>query len=181
MTDLSLHVIDIIQNSLSAGATLIHLTVKEFEKKNLLEISIVDNGRGMSSDAVKSLENPFFTSRTTRRVGMGIPLFKDSALQSGGDLEIESEVGVGTTIRAFFELNHIDRPPLGDIANSFMLMVSANPEKEFIFDYIMEQGSYRFDTVEVKEVLEGMSIGDPALFSLLEGMIKSNLDQLKDI
>ena len=125
MNDLSLHIIDIIQNSLSAGAKRIGLTVKEDSANDRLTISIEDNGKGMSREVAAKLEDPFYTTRTTRKVGMGIPLFKQSAMQSGGNLSVESELGKGTTVTAWFELGNIDRPPLGDVANSFVLMVSA--------------------------------------------------------
>lgn len=180
MNDLSLHIIDVIQNSLSAGATLIELTISESIVKNRLDIVLADNGKGMTQEQVNSLDNPFFTSRTTRRVGMGIPLFKDSALQSGGDLKISSELGVGTTISANFVLDHIDRPPLGDIANSFILMVSANPNIDFKFYYHFEEESFVFDTVEIKEVLEGLPLNDPSVIRMLTQMVSNNIDDLKN-
>ncbi|HBZ24936.1 MAG TPA: ATP-binding protein [Rikenellaceae bacterium] len=180
MNDLSLHIIDIIQNSLSAGATLIKLTVNENIKEDLLTIEIEDNGKGMTPQQVMSLEDPFFTSRTTRRVGMGIPLFKQSALQSGGDLIVLSEPGVGTKVTATFKHSHIDRPPLGDLANSFILMVSANPERDFYFKYIYNGTEYHFDSVEVKEVLEGLPVNEPSVIRMLTGMVDENIKEIKE-
>ena len=179
MNDLSLHVIDIIQNSVSAGATLITLTIEEDTTKDLLRIVIGDNGRGMTPEQVGRLSDPFFTSRTTRKVGMGIPLFRQSAEQSGGGLVVESEPGRGTTVAATFGWSNIDRPPLGDIANSFILMVSANPELDFVFDYIYNGREYRFDTVEVKEALDGLPLNNPQVIMMLEGMVKENISDLK--
>lgn len=179
MNDLSLHIIDIIQNSLSAGASLITLTVKEDRLENSLSIEIEDNGKGMSQEQVNKLDDPFFTSRTTRRVGMGIPLFRDSARQSGGALVVTSELGKGTKVTATFDLNNIDCPPLGDIANSFVLMVSANPNVEFLFRYFVDENEYVFDTVEVKEILEGLPINSPAVMRMLTDMIDSNIQDLK--
>lgn len=180
MNDLSLHIIDIIQNSLSAGARLIKLTVNENIKEDLLTIEIEDNGKGMTAQQVMSLEDPFFTSRTTRRVGMGIPLFKQSALQSGGDLIVLSEPGVGTKVTATFKHSHIDRPPLGDLANSFILMVSANPERDFYFSYIYNGTEYHFDSVEVKEVLEGLPVNEPSVIRMLTGMVDENIKEIKE-
>lgn len=179
MNDLSLHIIDIIQNSISAGATLIRLAIEEDLCKDLLRITIEDNGRGMAPEQVEQLDNPFFTSRTTRKVGMGIPLFKQSAEQSGGSLVVYSEVGVGTTVSAVFGHSNIDRPPLGDIANSFVLMVSANPELDFVLDYIYNGMEYRFDTVEIKEALDGLPLNNPQVIMMLEEMIKENIKDLK--
>ncbi len=180
MNDLSLHVIDIIQNSLSAGASLIKLTVDENLKRDLLTITIGDNGRGMSQEQVSKLEDPFFTSRTTRRVGMGIPLFKQSAEQSEGSLTVSSEAGKGTIVTALFRHSHIDRPPLGDIANALILMVSANPDIDFFFSYIYNDSEYIFDTVEVKEVLDGMPLNDPSVIRMLTEMVNSNIEELRD-
>lgn len=179
MNDLSLHIIDIIQNSISAGASLIKLTVGEKILENLLFIEIEDNGKGMTPEQVNSLDDPFFTSRTTRRVGMGIPLFRDSAQQSGGDLVVKSQPGNGTKVTATFELDNIDRPPLGDIANTLILMVSANPNIEFYFRYIYQENEYVFDTIEVKEILDGLPINDASIIRMLTSMVEANIDEIK--
>jgi anti-sigma regulatory factor (Ser/Thr protein kinase) len=179
MNDLSLHIIDIIQNSISAGATLINVTVDENIYKNSLTICIDDNGKGMTKDQISRLDDPFFTSRTTRRVGMGIPLFRQSAQQSGGDLVVESEPGKGTVVTAKFINDHLDRPPLGDIANTMILMVSSNPQIDFLFKYLFNDQLYIFDTVEVKEVLEGLPLNDPAVIRMLTEMISENIRDLK--
>jgi len=177
MNDLSLHIIDIIQNSISAGATLITLTIIEDIHGNLLTIIIADNGKGMNSEQVKKLSDPFFTTRTTRKVGMGIPLFRQSAGQSGGELIVESAVGVGTKVTATFVHDNIDRPPLGDVANSFILMVSANPQLDFILKYVYNGEEYIFDTVEIKEVLDGMPLNNPSVIKMLTEMVRNNIQQ----
>jgi len=175
MNDLSLHIIDIIQNSISAGATLITLVIIEDIDGNLLTIIIEDNGRGMSSEQVQRLSDPFFTTRTTRKVGMGIPLFRQSAEQSGGGLVVESTVGVGTKVTATFIYDNIDRPPLGDVANSFILMVSANPQLDFLLRYVYNGEEYIFDTIEIKEVLDGMPLNNPSVIKMLTEMVKNNI------
>ncbi len=179
MNDLSLHVIDIIQNSLSAGASLIKLTVEESSPEDKLLITIEDNGSGMSPEQVLKLEDPFFTSRTTRRVGMGIPLFKQSAIQCGGSLEVTSQKGEGTKVTAIFRQSHIDCPPLGDIANALILMVSANPDIDFLFRYVYNNNEYSFDTKEVKEVLEGVPLNEASVIRMLTEMVGANIDELK--
>ena len=121
MNDLSMHILDIVQNSISAGATRVSLTVDENPAADLLTIVIGDNGRGMTPEQVSRLSDPFFTSRTTRKVGMGIPLLKQSAEQSGGEIRITSEPGRGTEVTAVFGYSDIDRPPLGDVANALPL------------------------------------------------------------
>lgn len=178
MNDLSLHVIDIIQNSVSAGATRIELTVEEDIAADLLRITIVDNGRGMTEEQVQKLSDPFFTTRTTRKVGMGIPLFRQSAEQAGGSLTVDSKQGEGTTVTATFVHSHVDRPPLGDLANSFVLMVSANPEHDFILRYVFNGNEYRFDTVEVREALDGMPLSNTHVISMLNEMVRENIKEI---
>ena len=181
MNDLSLHIMDIIQNSISAGASLIELAVIEDIPSNLLTIVIEDNGRGMSDEQLKKLSDPFFTSRTTRRVGMGIPLFRQSAEQSGGDLVVESVVGEGTKVIATFTYDNIDRPPLGDIANTFILTVSANPQLDFILRYSFNGREYLFNTLEVKEILEDLSLNNPSVIKMLSEMVSGNIEELRVI
>ena len=181
MNDLSLHIIDIIQNSLSAGAKRIGLAIKEDSANDRLTISIEDNGKGMSREVAAKLEDPFYTTRTTRKVGMGIPLFKQSAMQSGGNLSVESEPGKGTTVTAWFELGNIDRPPLGDVANSFVLMVSANPQIHFTLSYVVNENEYTFDSVEVAEVLGDIELSDVRVIRILEEMIRENINELKSL
>lgn len=179
MNDLALHILDIIQNSLSAGSTFIKLTIIEDIKGDCLTISIEDNGRGMSEDQLAKLSDPFFTSRTTRKVGLGVPLLKQSAEQSGGSIRIESQPGVGTTVTAYFQYSNIDRPPLGDVANAFILTVSSNPDVEFLLRYEVDGNEYIFDTVEVKEVLEGLPINDASIIRTLTDMVRENIKDLK--
>lgn len=180
MNDLSMHILDIVQNSISAGATLIVITVDEDIKNDILLIRIEDNGKGMTPLQVSKLSDPFFTSRTTRKVGMGIPLFKQSAEQSGGGIRIESEVGVGTTVEATFGYSNIDRPPLGDISNAVIILVSSNPDLDFEFIYRYNGEEYEFKTAEVKEILEGMPLNNPSVIKYLSEMLTENVKSLKN-
>jgi len=175
MNDLSMHILDIIQNSLSAGASRIEIQVWEDVEHNLLTITIQDNGRGMTPEQVERVTDPFFTSRTTRRVGMGLPLYRQSAEQSGGTLKIESEVGVGTTVTATFVYDHLDRPPMGDLANAVVLMMSANPDHWFKFVYRYNQQSYSIDTQEINDSLEGFPMNNVQVMKMIEEMIKENM------
>jgi hypothetical protein len=179
MNDLSLHVMDILQNSVVVGATRVWLTVEEDRAADLLRIVIADNGRGMTPGQVARLDDPFFTSRTTRRVGMGIPLFRQTAEQSGGMLRVESTPGRGTTVEATFGWSNIDRPPLGNIANTLILTVAAHPGIEFTFTYRHGSGEYRFDTVEIKEALDGVPMNNPQIMRMLEQMVAENIRELQ--
>lgn len=180
MNDLSMHILDIVQNSISAGATLVTLTVDESPAEDLLTIAVGDNGRGMTPEQVSRLSDPFFTSRTTRKVGMGIPLLMDSARQSGGDVRIESEPGKGTEVTAVFGYSNIDRPPLGDVANALMLLVSSNPALDFLFTYRYNGEEYLFDTVDVREILGDDALKDLTIIRNLEEMIKDNMREIRN-
>lgn len=180
MNDLSMHILDIVQNSISAGATRVTLTVDEAPGADLLTIVIGDNGKGMTPEQVSRLSDPFFTSRTTRKVGMGIPLLMDSARQSGGDVRIESEPGKGTEVTAVFGYSNIDRPPLGDVANALMLLVSSNPALDFLFTYRYNGEEYLFDTVDVREIFGDDALKDLTIIRNLEEMIKDNMREIRN-
>lgn len=175
-----MHILDIVQNSISAGATRVTLTVDEAPGADLLTIVIGDNGKGMTPEQVSRLSDPFFTSRTTRKVGMGIPLLMDSARQSGGDVRIESEQGKGTEVTAVFGYSNIDRPPLGDVANALMLLVSSNPALDFLFTYRYNGEEYLFDTVDVREILGDDALKDLTIIRNLEEMIKDNMREIRN-
>jgi len=179
MNDLSLHILDIVQNSITAGANLIGIDVIENIPENTLTICISDNGKGMSPEQVANVTDPYFTSRTTRKVGLGIPLFKQNAEMSGGRFCIESELGKGTIVIAVFGHNHLDRPPLGDVANAVVLLVSSNPAIDFVYTYGFNEKTYIFDTKEVKEALGEMPINMPQVIRMLTEMIQENCDDLK--
>lgn len=133
MRELSLNVMDIVQNSVRAGASLITVQVAESKKHDTLTITITDNGCGMSAEQVKSVIDPFFTTRTTRKVGLGVPLFKMEAEMTGGSFQIDSEEGKGTKVTAVFRPSHVDMIPLGDIASVIHLLITCNPELDFLF------------------------------------------------
>ncbi|MFY9116632.1 MAG: ATP-binding protein [Bacteroidales bacterium] len=179
MNDLALHLLDIVQNSLSAGASLISIRLEEHVTENLLKMIVEDNGRGMTQEQVQKLSDPFFTSRTTRRVGLGVPLLRQAAEQAGGSLEVESESGKGTRLSVVFQYDHLDRPPLGDIPNAVVLMISANPQVDFEYTYSYNGKTYEIDTFQLKEVLGDTPLSDLHIMGMIEEMIKTNQSDLK--
>lgn len=179
MKDLSLHILDIVQNSTRANASLVKVEVEEDTERNLISITIKDDGSGMPEDMVKNVADPYVTSRTTRKVGLGIPLFKQSAVQSGGGLHIISELGIGTTIMATFQLDNIDTPPWGDLAGVIALLASGNPTVEFFYTHSYNGVEYVFDTLAVKEVLGDTPISDLQVASFLKAMIAENLAEIR--
>lgn len=158
MKELSLNVLDITENSVKAGATLISIELTE--KKNLLSITVTDNGCGMSEETVRTVTDPFYTTRTTRRVGLGIPLFKFAAEQTGGAINIKSKQktdGVedhGTVVNAIFHTDHIDFTPLGDIISTLVTLIQGHPSIDFVFSHETDTGRVELDTRELRAVLE---------------------------
>lgn len=153
MRDLSLHILDIMQNSTAAQASVITVLVRREPETGMLCILIEDNGSGMDSDLLSAVADPFTTTRTTRKVGLGIPLFKASAEQSGGSFGIASQKGAGTKVTARFEPGHIDRPALGDLAGVITDMSAAAPDMEI--KLVLENGGNKFvyDSQEVRQTL----------------------------
>jgi len=148
--DLSLHILDIVENSIKAKASRIEIKVVEDIGKDLLTIEIKDNGQGIDEETIKKVFDPFFTTRTTRRVGLGLPLLSQAARESGGDIEIESEVGRGTRVKATFGYSHIDRKPLGNMEATLTTLIAGNPEVDFIYEHKKDELEYRLDTKEIR-------------------------------
>lgn len=175
MKDLSLHILDIIQNSLRADASLIELTIEENLRLNILKICIADNGKGMDAEMIKKATDPYFTTRKTRKVGLGLSLFKQNAEQTGGYLTINSVLNQGTEINAIFGYNNIDRPALGDVPGIVALSASSNPAVDFVYKHLKNGKEYLFDTREVKAVLEDVSISNSGIMRYIKEMIYENL------
>jgi anti-sigma regulatory factor (Ser/Thr protein kinase) len=175
MKDLSMHIMDIVQNSTRAGATLVTIEVAEELAIDRLTLMIADNGCGMDEETLKRVADPFFTSRTTRKVGLGIPLLMQNAEQTGGQVLIESEVGKGTTLQAVFSHSHIDRPPMGDVAGTIALLISGNPNVEFVYTHRFNEHRFEFDSREIKAELDGVSIHQPRVVKFMKEMIHENL------
>lgn len=178
MEELSLNILDIVQNSVAAKAELIEVEIVEDTKADALTITVTDDGCGMSEEMVKNVTDPFTTGRKTRRVGLGIPLFKLAAELTGGGLEIESELGKGTRIIARFGLSHIDRQPLGDIASTMHQLIIMNENADFLYVHKVNDREFRLDTREVKEILGGVSLAEHEVMVWLLEYLKENEDSL---
>lgn len=178
MRDLSLHVLDIAQNSLSAGATRIGITVNVNTGADRIVIEIEDNGCGMSAEQIEKVKDPFFTTRTTRKVGMGIPLFRMAAEMTGGRLDIRSEPGAGTTVTASFVRSHIDCLPLGDMSATVAALIRLHPQVDFRFTYTVDGAFFRLNTQEMRRVLENVPLDSPEVIAWLEPYIRQHMDLL---
>ena len=173
MKELSLNILDITENSVKAGATLTEISITEEEDS--LVITIKDDGCGMSEDTVRSVTDPFYTTRTTRKVGLGIPLFKLAAEQTGGHLEIISTTGEshGTTVTAYFNKNHLDFTPLGDVISSIITLIQGHPDTDFLFSHRIGDKEILLDTRELRAVLEDVPLNT---YEVLE-WIRENLEE----
>lgn len=178
MTELALHILDVAENGTRAEASEIDISVREDWKNELLEITIEDNGKGMDPGVMEQVEDPFFTTRTTRRVGLGIPLFKQHAEMAGGSLQLTSEPLKGTRVRALFGLRHPDRQPMGDLAGIVLLLAGSYPGIRLRLVYQTPEGKYAFDTEEVRNTLAIDRIEGRELKEQLREMINENLDEL---
>lgn len=185
MNELSLYLLDIMQNSIKAKATKIDLNITTNKDTKFLEIEIVDNGCGMSEETLSKVLSPFYTTRTTRKVGLGLPLFKELALLCEGSFDIQSSLGVGTTLKVSFKLDNIDLPPFGDWINTFYLIVINDEGVDIKYRHIViengEEKEFLFDTEEIKQVLEGMSIKEYSLMQWMKDYIRDGLNSIKAI
>lgn len=176
MEELALHILDIAQNSIVAAAENIEITVSYNPKTVVFEIT--DDGCGMNEETAKSIFNPFTTSRTTRKIGLGIPLLKESCEQSGGSLELHSKKGTGTKITASFERNSFNRPPLGNIGGTVSALISCNPHVLFTFKFIYEDAEYTISTKELQQVLGNVPVSNPEIAAFIEQDVNSGIRSL---
>ena len=178
MTELALNVLDVTENSVRADASLVHVSVAVDTTADRMVILIEDDGCGMTAEQVASVEDPFFTTRTTRKVGLGIPFYKYAALATGGDFSITSEVGVGTKVRAEFVLSHVDRMPLGDMCSTMHTLITFNTHIDFVYTYTVDDRSFTLDTREFKEILEGVPLNEPEVSSYIEAFLIENTEEV---
>lgn len=178
MKDLSLHILDIVHNSIRAKAAIISISITENPVSDEYLIEISDNGTGIPPEMLPHVADPFTTSRKTRKVGMGLALLKQNAEQTGGSLTIESEPGIGTTVFCHFSHKNIDRPPIGDISGVLIQLITAFSHIQFIYSHNTSNGAYIFDTHQVKEALGEVPFSEPEVRTYLREMIDENLDEI---
>ena len=172
MKELSLHILDIAQNSLKAEAKNIAISIKDSAATDKIEISIKDDGTGMAPDFLAKVKDPFTTTRTTRKVGMGIPLLKMAAEQTGGTFDITSTLGQGTCVDVLFVRSHLDTPPVGDMIETIVTLVQGAPEVDFNYSYEQDDGKLVFNTAEIREVLEDTPLNYPEVLSWIREHLK---------
>lgn len=178
MKELSLHILDIAQNSIKAEATLIQIIIDENIEENLLSIKIIDNGMGMSKEFVEKVVNPFVTTRTTRKVGLGISLFKAAAERCNGTFYIDSVLGNGTKMVANFERNHIDRAPLGNMADTMITIIMANPNIDYLYIHKINKEELVLDTKKIRRMIGDLPLDNMEIIGWMREYIAEGMKTL---
>ena len=173
MKELSLNILDIVQNSITAGAEHIGIALLE-DTDGKLRMTVCDDGCGMSRETLARVTDPFCTSRKTRKVGMGIPLLRLAAEQTGGSFEITSKKGVGTSTKAVFHSDSIDFTPLGDMTSTVTVLISMNTDRDFIYRRSADEKEFVLDTREIKNILDGVPLDNPDVVQWMKEYIDEN-------
>jgi hypothetical protein len=178
MTELSLNILDIANNSVRANADLITIEIHIHRKTDQLIVMIADNGCGMTKEQLDKIEDPFYTTRTTRKVGLGIPFYKLAALSTGGSFQIKSVPNFGTTVTAIFGLSHIDRMPLGDINSTIHTLITLNTKIDFLYTYELDGREFHLDTRECKRLLGDIPLNTPEVSAYIKDYLKENQQEV---
>lgn len=181
MRELSLHLLDIAENSVAAGARTVRMTVREDLAADRLYLAVQDDGKGMDAATVARVTDPFVTSRTTRKVGLGLPLLKEAAEMCGGFLRITSELGRGTMVEVEFQHSNIDRMPLGDLASTFLTLLITSSEVNWVFHYQVKDEIFFFDDALIKEELQGVPLTEPTVLAFLREMLINGVASVQPV
>lgn len=179
MKDLSSHILDIVQNSIRAKASLIRIEIEERPVDNRLQIIISDNGTGMTDEQLQRASDPFYTSRSTRKVGLGLSLLKQNAEMTGGNFKLESEPGKGTTVTATFGLSHFDRPVMGDLTGTLLILFCSPGNSNYVFQHRTPYGEFALDTREIRNMLGDVPLNYPDVRIFLKQLLQENLEQIQ--
>ena len=179
MLELAEHILDIAENSIRAGARIVEIVINEDSAKDLLTIEINDNGSGMTKEEIKKVEDPFYTTKTVRRVGLGIPLLANAAEMAGGSLRLKSAKGKGTKLTATFQLSHLDRQPMGNITTTMLTLIAGNSEVDFIYKHRHSDRRFTLDTRQIRKEIDDVPINHPEIIKYIRGVIDEGLREIK--
>jgi hypothetical protein len=179
MLTLADHILDIAENSVRADAKFIEIRIDEDSQKDCLTIEIKDDGQGMSQDVQKKVLDPFYTTKTVRRVGLGLPLLKDAAERSAGTFQLESQEYSGTTVKATFGLHHLDRQPLGDIISIIIILIISNSDVDFFYKHRHNDRRFGLDTREIRKEIDDVPINHPEIIKYIRGVIEEGLREIE--
>ena len=178
MKDISLHILDIVQNSITAGSMNVKIELVDSDSRDLIYVAVRDDGVGMSEELLSRVTDPFTTSRTTRNVGLGIPLLKSAAVMTGGELNISSKQGEGTDISVGFKKSNIDCPPLGDIDSTIVTLIQGSPQLNFFVNYQTDKGEFTMDTTEFKNELGEIPLDEPEVLEWIQEWFRENREKI---
>jgi hypothetical protein len=179
MLELAAHILDIAENSVRAGARLIEINIDEDTAKDSLSIEIIDDGHGMKEEEIKKALDPFYTTKTVRRIGLGLPLLADAAQRSGGHFNLESQEGQGTTVNATFGLSHVDRQPLGDITGTLTVLIAGNSNVDFLYKHKRNHRQFELDTRQIRKETGDIPINHPEILKYIRGVLEEGFEEIK--
>jgi hypothetical protein len=175
MLELAAHILDIAENSVRAGAGLVEIIINEDNAENLLSIEINDDGSGMTKEEIKKACDPFYTTKTVRRIGLGIPLLADAAERAGGKLDLKSIKGKGTRLKATFQLDHLDRQPMGDIIGTLIILIAGNCDIDFLYRYRNNGRQVEMDTRDIRKEIDDIPINHPEILKYIRSILEEGL------
>ena len=178
MKEISLNILDILQNSIDAGSCAIRLAILEDSARDALEIEVADNGKGMDAATAASALDPFMTGNPKKRVGLGLPLLREQARCCEGDLTLSSAPGKGTTVRVWFKRSHIDRMPMGDLAGTMATALATHQEIEFSYNHKFDGRGFSVTSAHLREALDGLPLSMPPVFRSITEFLQNNIDKL---
>jgi anti-sigma regulatory factor (Ser/Thr protein kinase) len=175
MLELAAHILDIAENSVRAGATVVEIIIIEDQQQNLLSIEINDDGTGMTQEEIRNALDPFYTTKKVRRVGLGLPLLSDAADRAGGSLHLDSTKGKGTNLKVTFQLNHIDRQPLGDIVSTLVILIAGNCDIDFLITYRNNNHQFEMDTRNIRKEIDDIPLNHPEILKYIRNVLSEGL------
>ncbi len=179
MLELAAHILDIAENSVRAGARLIEINVDEDTTNDSLSIEIIDDGNGMKQEEIKKALDPFYTTKTVRRIGLGLPLLADAAQRSGGSMQIDSVKGKGTTVKTTFGLSHVDRQPMGNLISTLIILIAGNSDVDFFCKYRHNDRRFKLDTREIRKEIKDVPINHPEILKYIRGVLEEGFSEIK--
>jgi hypothetical protein len=179
MKEISMHILDIAENSVTAGSNLVNIVIETDLARDLLSITVLDNGCGMDEKMAENAVDPFVTTRTGRRVGLGLSFFRESALSCDGSFKLSSGLGAGTVVEAKFRLSHIDIPPMGDMASTMLALVIPNENIDFTLEYKVNGEVFDFDTRKIRAAYgEGICFSSPEIFEWIHDFLYQGIAEI---
>lgn len=178
MLELSMHILDIAENSIRAAATLVEIIISEDTVGDTITIEIIDDGKGMNPDSADKALDPFFTTKSVRRVGLGLPLFAQAAETAGGSLTVTTKEGKGTQVLARFGRSHIDRQPLGSMEDTMTALIAGNADRDFLYRHRKDGREFVLDTRDMRKELDGVPLNNARVLQFIKNHTEEGLKEI---